>query len=222
MNFRVRLSRRVVRWLIYGVGIVFLVIWGGYVRQWKPTRVSLAKLSGSPGAAPSGKAVLVQGGGLSAVAADFAWIQAMMAWEQGLEAETIRGLHTAVLLNPRPHYFWVNGARILAFDIASWRLERLEARVRQIPRAAKEKIVEEQARQALSFLARGEEIVGQNAVLAIESGFIHLHARKDRLAASACFRRAMECGKVPDYMETLLAELSGQQIHAPASLESGP
>ncbi|HRE82100.1 MAG TPA: hypothetical protein PLN52_13710 [Opitutaceae bacterium] len=203
--------------LIYGVGAVLLVVWGGYAKRLKPTSVSPAKLSWNPGVISSGEALLARGGGLSAVAADFAWIQAMMAWERGNEAETVRGLHAAVLFNPRPHSFWVNGARILAFDIASWRLERLEAAISQVPRAARAKILEEQARQALSFLARGEEVLGQSAVLAIESGLIHLHARKDRLAASACFRRAIESGATPDYVKTLLAELSRHPSHVQAA-----
>lgn len=208
VSFRVRFSPKVVRVLLYSFGSVLLSIWGGYARSLKPIPIYPVKSSWNSGAIPSGEALLVRGGGLSAVAADLAWIQAMIAWEQGHEADTVRGIHAAVRLNPRPHYFWVNGARILAFDITSWRLARLEAEGSQVPQAARAKIVEEQARQALSFLASGEEILGQSTVLTIESGFIQLHARKDRLAARVCFQRAVESGSAPDYVKTVLAKLS--------------
>ncbi|HWA86039.1 MAG TPA: hypothetical protein VG710_07455, partial [Opitutus sp.] len=51
-------------------------------------------------------------GGLRAVAADLAWLRANSAWEQRDPARTRTWLNLVVALDPRPAYFWINGARM--------------------------------------------------------------------------------------------------------------
>src|SRR3954466_8730264 len=61
-------------------------------------------------------------GGFRAIAADFTWVRVFVIWEQrDLPAtETLLRLVTAI--DPRPVYFWLNGARVIAYDMTAWRI----------------------------------------------------------------------------------------------------
>jgi len=56
----------------------------------------------------------------AAVAGGF-WLQANCAWERRDAAETAALLNLTVAADERPLYFWLNGARMPAYDLPAWR-----------------------------------------------------------------------------------------------------
>ncbi|HRI83424.1 MAG TPA: hypothetical protein PLF88_13355 [Opitutaceae bacterium] len=58
-------------------------------------------------------------GGLRPLGANLAWLQSQEAWGRGDAAQTAAFLRLAVELQPESLYFWSNGARLLALDLAA-------------------------------------------------------------------------------------------------------
>ena len=61
-------------------------------------------------------------GGFRTAAADLAWLRMAHAWEEQDGVATDAWLRCASILDPAVLGFWINGARILAYDVPEWRL----------------------------------------------------------------------------------------------------
>lgn len=154
----------------------------------------LAALAGRGGILP----VL---GGLRAVVAGGFWLQANLAWERRDAPAMIELIGLTVAADGRPRYFWLNGARMLAYDLPEWRLDAAA------PAAVRQKVAAESARQALAFLELGRRRHGADAALFIEMGNIHLRRTGDLAAAARCYRLAAEQPGAPYYAARIHAEL---------------
>ena len=147
--------------------------------------------------------VLATLGGWRTLAADFVWLKANLAWEHEELATTRAWLDLVVAVDERPDYFWLNSARIIAYDLPVWR-QRAQP---DAPLAVRERIREEQAQQALDFLSRALAERGANAALYAEMAGIHWRVRHDSAQAAKYFRRAAETPGAPFYAGRIHAEL---------------
>ena len=141
----------------------------------------------------------VLGGLRPAVAGGF-WLRANLAWERRDAEGTAALLELTVAADERPAYFWLNGARMLAYDVPEWLPATTPAVVRQ-------RVSEAQAQRALAFLAKGLRWHGPDADLYVEQANIHLRRRDDRESAARCYRLAAEQPGAPYYAARLHAEL---------------
>lgn len=93
-------------------------------------------------------------GGFRALVADMTWIRMYVGWEKRdlVGTDTLVRLVTA--LDPRPVYFWLNGARIIAYDAPVWRIEAAGGYDAVAP-ARQREIEHEQARLALQHIEIG-------------------------------------------------------------------
>jgi hypothetical protein len=145
-------------------------------------------------------------GGFRAIAADFSWVRLYMIWEKrDLPAvETLTRLVTT--LDPRPLYFWVNSARILAYDMPNWRIDAAGG-IGRVPEAEQQRIDAEQARLALRRLEEAAVFHGTSPELWIERANIELTRLRDTAAAADSYRRAWEQKDAPYYAARLHAEM---------------
>ncbi|MSU46895.1 MAG: hypothetical protein EXS42_07205 [Lacunisphaera sp.] len=109
-------------------------------------------------------------------------------------------LELTVAADERPLYFWLNGARILAYDLPEWSPAAGPLPIRQ--RAS-----EDQARRALDFLDKGIRWHGPAAELYVEMANIHLRRLDDPASAARCYRLAAEQPGAPYYAARIHAEL---------------
>lgn len=139
-------------------------------------------------------------GGLRPVVAGGYWLRANVAWEQREAAamETFLGLTVAA--DERPINYWLNGARMLAYDVPAWQPA-------DAPRVIRRRVAGEQARRALRFLESGLHWHGADAALHVEMGNIHLRQRGDLESAARCYRLAAEQPGAPYYAARIHAEL---------------
>ncbi len=149
--------------------------------------------------ARSGGTLAVLGGMRTVLAGGF-WLRTNLAWERRDAAETIALLHLTVAADERPLYFWLNGARMIAYDLPAWRSENAPAAVHQRNTA-------EQAQAALAFLEQGLRAHGPAAELYLEMANIRLRALGDREGAARLFRQAAEQPGAPYYAARIYAEL---------------
>lgn len=148
-------------------------------------------------------------GGFRGIAADFVWLRAYVVWEQedAPKTETLLNLTTAI--DPRPVYFWLNGARMLAYDLPVWRI-REAGGFDAVPAALQQRIVAQQVGLALKFLERGRAQHPQDPAFWIEQASIELNRLHDRAAAAESYRRAWSLPGAPYYAARLHAQLLWQ------------
>jgi len=62
-------------------------------------------------------------GGFRAVMADFLWIRTNTIWERRDRVKLDAMVRLVTTLDPRPELFWINRARMIAYDVPNWRLQ---------------------------------------------------------------------------------------------------
>ena len=145
-------------------------------------------------------------GGFRALAADFSWLRVFAIWEKRDLPATETMLRLVTALDPRPVYFWLNGARIVAYDMTAWRIAAAGG-YDAVPAREQERLGVEQARLALRRLDEAMQFHPASADLWIERASIELNRLHDPLAAAVSYRRAWETPHAPYYVARLHAEM---------------
>lgn len=193
MNSRFRLAFAIVA----GLALAGALLRPLERRVWTAHRAAQPALrSGAADAGPGVALALL--GGFRAFAADLVWLQAYAAWERRDTPATTRLLRLATDVDPRPLSFWLNGARILAYDLPAW----MSPDGAPVQAAAREPV-----RQALRRLETAETFHPGEPLLWIERAGIELHALHDPAAAAESYRRAALLPGAPYFAARLHAEL---------------
>lgn len=153
-----------------------------------------------PGFRPPPSGSLAVLGGLRGAAAGVVWLRAHRAWERQDEAATWANLGLALSADDRPLYYWLNAARITAYDFPSWRGEA-------VPAAVQARIRREAAERALALLERARNRHPDRAEIPIEMANIQLRVLGDKAAAAEWFRCAAELPRAPWHAARIHAEL---------------
>lgn len=149
-------------------------------------------------------------GGFRAIAADLVWLKTYVAWEARDIQATESLLQLATALDDRPLCFWLNGARMMAYDIPAWRIDEVH-RAGPISETERRHIGESQARRALAFLERGTLCHPTTSAFWIERANIELNCLHDAASAAESYRRASEQPDAPYFPARIHAELLRRQ-----------
>lgn len=144
-------------------------------------------------------------GGLRGLAADGLWLKTYLAWAARDLLATERLIRLVTIADDRPVYFWLNGARIMAYDISEWRLAARPAGDRTPENARR--VVEEQAQAALGYLAEAYRCHPASSAICVEAGNINLYRRNDPATAAEWYRRAAGFPDAPYYVARIYGEL---------------
>ena len=145
-------------------------------------------------------------GGFRTLAADLVWIDVHENCVARDLPSTEALLQLVTVIDPRPEYFWLNGARIIAYDMPGWKIMAAGGYDR-VPRAVQARIVREQAVRALGRLDEAMKFHPSSAALWIERANLQLNRLGDTAGAAASYRRAWEQPNAPYYAARLHAEL---------------
>jgi hypothetical protein len=139
--------------------------------------------------------------GLRAFAADVKWISAYRAWQNHDEVRLKRDLTWATKLAPSNTLFWLEGARMLGYDVAAWRRAEVGQRAEfgRVNRAAFE--------SAQTFLAEAEKWHPTRSALPIEEAIMQSRLAGDASASEQSLARAQECADAPYFAARIRAEL---------------
>ena len=147
-------------------------------------------------------------GSLRRVIANFTWISAYAAWERRDPAQTDVQVRAAVALAPETRFFWVNGARKMAYDFPRWEQLTFARQTGRAPTPAEVAALKApHLTRAVAFLREAETFLGPTPQLAIERAMIHLHAAGDRAAAADAFHEAAQRPGAPYFAGRVYAEL---------------
>ena len=67
-------------------------------------------------------------GGFRALVADLLWLEVNHQWEQYDLPATQTLIRTTTAIDPEPLVFWINGARMIAYDMPVWRMDEWKDR----------------------------------------------------------------------------------------------
>jgi hypothetical protein len=157
-------------------------------------------------------------GGFRALVADAVWIRMYVLWERHDLPGTQSLIQLVTAIDPRPLYFWLNGARILAHDFSAWRIQAAGGYDAVGP-AVEARVSQEQGTLALALLSEAATYHPASADLWIERANIELHRVRDLAAAAESYRRAWEQPRAPYYAARLHAELLRRQDRKAEALE---
>lgn len=184
----------------------------------EPRTVGLSLLALVGAGALFACAPMVGGSGRSvatALAADWSWLKADLAWETRDEARARSWSVLAVRAAPQSDYFRFNAARMRAFDFPAWR----EVREPAAPPVLRARWRAELGEEAIALVLAGGE---RRAGSLIEAGNLALYALRDVSRAADFYRRAAELPDAPWHAGRIYAELlrqSGQSREALAWLK---
>lgn len=173
---------------------------------WHEFRARQPALQAETAAAAGQGVTLALLGGFRALVADAAWLRMYVLWEQRDAPGVATLIRLVATVDPRPVYFWLNGARILAHDLPSWRLAATGGSD-GAPAAWRERVEREQAELALRHLAAARRQHPQSVDLWVEQAGIEWHRLRDPAAAAESYRRAAELPGAPYYVARLRAEV---------------
>ncbi|HVZ63256.1 MAG TPA: hypothetical protein VG936_01620 [Lacunisphaera sp.] len=140
-------------------------------------------------------------GGFRAAAAGACWLETDLAWERRDPAATRALIELTVAIDPRPLHFWLNGARMLAYDLPEWITDPVApAAIGRRKRVAA-------AKEALVFLAKARAGHTDNAALWVEAGNLHLRGTGNLEEAARCYREAALRPGAPYYAARIHGEL---------------
>jgi tetratricopeptide (TPR) repeat protein len=145
-------------------------------------------------------------GGFRAIVADFLWLQTNTAWEEQDLPTTQNLIRLVSAVDPRPLFFWINGSRMIGYDMPSWRIQAAGG-YSVVPQSVQTRFDSEQAAIALDHLRRGLTYHPNQPYLFIEMAGIHQHRLKDLESAAKLLRKAAEQDGAPYYAARIHAEL---------------
>lgn len=133
--------------------------------------------------------------GWRALCGDLFWLRTYRAWERREPEALRRGLRLTLQQAPGTLYFWIEGARMLAYDLPKWS-----------PEADAETL----ALEGLALLEEAREHHPSEAALHMEAGFILVRVAADNRAAAEAFERAARLPGAPPYAGRLAGLLYAQ------------
>ncbi|NBB78569.1 MAG: hypothetical protein GVY36_03880 [Verrucomicrobia bacterium] len=149
-------------------------------------------------------------GGFRAILADFLWIRTNTVWERKERAKLDAMIRLVTTLDPRPDFFWLNGSRMIAYDVPAWRI-REEGGYDVLPESRQRAIDREQAEQAFELIETAMEFHPDNAKFYLEKAQIYINRLKDDAKAAEWFLKASQKPGAPYFAARIHAELLRRQ-----------
>ena len=200
------------------------IIWaGGWSASWLEPESSPTIKAGAliEADGSSGKRVVLQRtvvalvGGFRPLLADLSWVRAYDYWSRkDLDSMRVE-LDRVVSLDARPLTFWLNGARMLAYDATAWRLEVARAAGVTDPNL-EIMLKRDQANEALAWLARAGIEHPDRSAIDIERGMVLWRLLENTAGAADAFRLASGKSDAPYFAARVHAEFLRRQgkLHA--------
>lgn len=153
-------------------------------------------------------------GGFRAIVADFFWIRTNAVWETNDLPGTQTSIKLVTAIDPRPLYFWVNGSRMIAYDMPNWRVDAAGG-YKVVPSSVQRRFEEEQSTVAIRYLENAMDFHPDHPMLVLEIANIHLNRLKDVETAAEYYLRATKLPGAPYYAARIYAELL-RRLNRPA------
>ncbi len=143
-------------------------------------------------------------GGFRTLIADFVYLRASYYWERQDRPNTEALLALTTAIDPRPMFFWLNGARIISYDIPVWRI-REKGSWEEVPESYKEHVYQEQVDRAMAMLDRAEKFHPDDIRIPLERARIYYDKVQDYENAAKYYKIVTEMPGAPYYAARIYA-----------------
>lgn len=160
-------------------------------------------------------------GGFRAVIANFTWLRANITWEQDDISQTESLIRLTTMIDPRPVYFWLNGARIFTYDMPAWRVRAMGVPWGTFPQR-EERFRREHAQKGIDFIDQAFRFHSGNVQLVLDKAMIYVNRLDDPASAAAVLEPHVRAQGIPFFIPRLYARMvedSGRPEEALAFLE---
>jgi tetratricopeptide (TPR) repeat protein len=157
-------------------------------------------------------------GGFRAIVADLFWIRTNSIWEKNDLPGTQTSIKLVTAIDPRPLYFWLNGSRMIAYDMPNWRIDA-NGGWEAVSDIRKRRFDEEQSDIAIKYLEGGLGFHPNEPLLILEIGNIHLNRLKDVETAARYYLEASKQPGAPYYAARIYGELLRRLERLPEAYE---
>ena len=141
-------------------------------------------------------------GGFRTLVADILWLRTMYTWEEENLEKTHSLIQFTTTVDPRPKFFWINGARIIANDMPHW-----EDAQEDTPAKTRWKTIS-LARSAIELLEKAQAHHADKPDMILEIGHININRLRDMETAARYYLHAYtEYETAPYYIARLYAQL---------------
>jgi tetratricopeptide (TPR) repeat protein len=145
-------------------------------------------------------------GGFRAIVADFFWIRTNFVWEKYDLPATQTSIKLVTAIDPRPTYFWLNGSRMIAYDMPNWRIDKAGG-YDKVPDSVKRRFDQEQSEVAIRYLNEAFGFHPEDPLIRLEIANIYLNRLKDTERAAVHYAQAAEHPDAPYYAARIYVEL---------------
>ena len=149
-------------------------------------------------------------GGFRAIVADFFWIKTNSVWSDNDLPVTQTLIKLVTAIDPRPLYFWQNGARMIAYDMPNWRIAEAGG-YDVVSKAAQRQIEREQSAVALNYLNEALGYHPDSVLIYVEMANVYLNRLKDVASAAEIYHKAALQPDAPYYVARIYGELLRRQ-----------
>jgi hypothetical protein len=146
-------------------------------------------------------------GGFRALVANFMWLRVNETWQRDDLPATQTFIQFVTTIDPRPLFFWLNGSRMIGYDMPVWRIREVDPVWENVPRTVIARIEAEQATVAIGYLHRGLNFHPDHPLLYVEIANLYQRKMHDLEMAAEYYRRAATTPNPPLYAGRIYAEL---------------
>lgn len=148
-------------------------------------------------------------GGFRTILADLLWLQGNFYWENYNIPATTTVINLTTTVDPRPMFFWMNGARMIGYDMPVWRIKEM-GDFENVPEPVIARVQSEQGERAIELLDRAARYHPDNPAIFIEKGTFYREKIKDLDKSAEMYRLAAELPDAPAYAARIHAEMLKQ------------
>lgn len=145
-------------------------------------------------------------GGFRTIIADFLFIRANLFWEKKDRPNTEAMLNLVVAVDPRPMFFWLNGARMLAYDMPAWEIKE-RGGFGQIPAGIERAIKEDYAELGVAFIDKAKSFHPDDYRVPLEKAQIYTNRLEDYAQAGQYYEEVIAMEGAPFYADRIYAEM---------------
>lgn len=151
-------------------------------------------------------------GGFRTIIADFMFIRANTFWEKRDRPNTETMLNMVVAVDPRPMFFWLNGSRMMAYDMPNWEI-RARGGYDAVPESVQDEINAEYAQLGMDFIDKAQKFHPDEHKIPLEKAQIYTNRLEDYANAARYYKEVIAFENAPFFTHRIYAEMlrrSGQ------------
>lgn len=145
-------------------------------------------------------------GGFRTIIADMLYIRTNIYWEDRDRPNTEAMLNLVTAIDPRPLFFWLNGSRIMAYDMPSWEAREMGG-YENLPAAVEKDLKARYAQLGLDFMDKAAKFHPDEYKVPLEKAQIYWNRLEDPAGAAKYYKEVLSKPGAPHFAERIYAEM---------------